>query len=104
VHLRSGRVPILAPRIRRRGGFVTSSAHGPAELVRAARAGADLVFLSPIFPTASHPKAAALGPVRWARLARAARVSVAALGGISGTSVRRLPPICYAVGGIGALS
>jgi thiamine-phosphate pyrophosphorylase len=104
VHLRSGRLPLGAARFMRRRGFVTSSAHGPAELARAARAGADLVFLSPIFPTTSHPGASALGPVRWMALARSSPVPVAALGGISGAGVRRLPRICRAIGAIGALT
>jgi len=102
VHLRGGRWPDVR-RVRR--GVVTSSAHGAAELRRAGRAGAALVFLSPAFPTASHPGAPALGPVRWAALVRRAPpVAVAALGGVTGMSVRRLPRhACRAVGAIGAL-
>ncbi len=101
VHLRGGRWPDVR-RVRR--GLVTSSAHGAAELRRAGRAGAALVFLSPAFPTASHPGAPALGPLRWAALAWRAPAPVAALGGVTGTSVRRLPRrVCRAVGAIGAL-
>ena len=101
VHLRGGRWPDA----RRPGrGVVTSSAHGAAELRRAWRAGAGLVFLSPAFPTASHPGAPALGPLRWAGQARRAPVAVAALGGVTGARVRRLPRgLCRAVGAIGAL-
>ena len=100
VHLRGGRWP--GP-VRTRG-FVTSSAHGLPDLRRARRAGAMLAFLSPIFPTASHPGAPALGPVRWTRLARAAPLPVAALGGVEPVRLRRLPPqTCRAVGAIGAL-
>ena len=101
VHLRDGRWPGVV-RIR---GFVTSSAHGLADLRRAARAGADLAFLSPVYATASHPGAPSLGPAGWSRLARAAPVAVAALGGIDGVSVRRLPAgQCLCVGAIGALA
>jgi thiamine-phosphate pyrophosphorylase len=101
VHLRDGRWPGVV-RIR---GFVTSSAHGLADLRRAARAGADLAFLSPVYATASHPGAAYLGSARWSRLARAPPVAVAALGGIDGASVRRLPAgRCHCVGAIGALA
>ncbi len=105
VHLRAGRWPAGAPLpLRRRGALLTSSAHGAAELRRAARAGADLAFLSPAFATRSHPGAAALGPSRWARLARAAALPVAALGGIDGGSIRRLPRrLCRGVGAIDAL-
>lgn len=101
VHLRAGRWP--GPL--RRSGLVTSSAHNLRELRRARRAGASLVFLSPAFPTESHPDARALGAVGWSGLARRSAVPVAALGGVDGRKVRRLPPrFCYGVGAIGALS
>jgi thiamine-phosphate pyrophosphorylase len=85
---------------------VTASAHGVAELVRARRAGATAVFLSPLFPTASHPGSPALGPLRWSAMAVAARPMVhgpalLALGGIEASVVRRLPP---RVGGVGAIT
>jgi thiamine-phosphate pyrophosphorylase len=107
VHLRAGRWPchVRPARVRRGHRLNTSSAHGPADLRRAMLAGAGLVFLSPVFATASHPGAAALGPARWVRMARSARLPVAALGGIDGVSIRRLPPtICMAIGAIGALA
>jgi thiamine-phosphate pyrophosphorylase len=101
VHLRGGRWPGHA---RTRRGLVTSSAHGPAELRRAWRAGANLAFLSPAFPTRSHPEALGLGPARWSRLVLGARLPVAALGGIDHATVRRLPVgLCRGVGAIGAL-
>ncbi len=102
VHLRAGRWPGV---LRRRHLLITSSAHGPADLLRAHRAGARLAFLSPAFPTLSHRGVVALGSVRWTHLARAARLHVAALGGIDGAGIRRLPRhICRAVGAIGALA
>jgi len=100
-HLRGGRRsgPVRPAR------FVTSSAHGMADLVRARRAGARLVFLSPAFPTASHPGAPSLGCSRWSALARRAGISVAVLGGVDGLSIRRLPPhLCAGAGAIGALA
>jgi len=102
VHLRGGRWPDHA---RTRRGWRTSSAHSMAELRRARWAGADLAFLSPAFPTASHPGAPGLGPQRWSRFARAAGVAVAPLGGTTHVNVRRLPrSLCRAVGAIGALA
>ena len=101
VHLRGGRWPGPG----RRRGLITSSAHSLPDLRRARRAGAAIAFLSPAFPTASHPGEAALGPCRWAFLAMHAGMPVAALGGIAGTSVRRLPRHwCRAAGAIGALA
>ncbi len=71
VHLRGGRWPSVVRPVMRHGRRpITSSAHGPADLRRARRAGATLAFLSPAFPTASHPDMAALGALRWSRLAR----------------------------------
>jgi thiamine-phosphate pyrophosphorylase len=102
VHLRAGRWPSA---IRRPGRLVTSSAHDHVGLRRARQAGADLIFLSPVFATASHPGAASLGVLRWVRLARSGGWRVAALGGIDGQTVRRLPGnICTALGAIGALA
>jgi thiamine-phosphate pyrophosphorylase len=102
VHLRGGHWPgPTRPR-----GFATSSAHSMADLRRAASAGAKLVFLSPAFATASHPGVAAMGPSRWAAIARrgGSGIHVGALGGIDGVTVKRLPArICDAAGAIGAL-
>jgi thiamine-phosphate pyrophosphorylase len=101
VHLRGGRWP--GPL--RVGGLVTSSAHGQADLRRAARSGARLAFLAPVFATDSHPGAPSLGVARWSGLVLSAPIAVAALGGITGASVRRLPPgLCRGVGAIGALA
>jgi thiamine-phosphate pyrophosphorylase len=102
VHLRGGRRP--GPH--RLPGIVTSSAHSVPDLWRAARAAADLVFLSPAFPTQSHPGAPGLGPLRWGAMARRVPgMRLAALGGVDGTSVRRLPRnACHAAGAIGALA
>ena len=79
----------------RRGGvrgprWLTAAAHGRAGLVRAARAGACAALLSPVFPTASHPGAPTLGPVRFAGLVRASPLPVYALGGIDARRARRL--------------
>ncbi len=100
LHLRGGRRPAGAPRWLR---GLTSSAHGVAEVRRARRQGA-LAFLSPAFATASHPGAAGLGPCRWGLAARRGGVAnaAAALGGIDGRRVRRLPG-CAAAGALGAL-
>jgi thiamine-phosphate pyrophosphorylase len=59
VHGRSGHVRTARPLIR------TAPAHDQSELVAAMRARADLIFLSPVFPTRSHPGAPALRPIRF---------------------------------------
>lgn len=88
LHCRRGRRGLIGPGS---GRLLSVSAHDRAELVRARRSGARLAFLSPIFPTASHPGAPALGPARWAALARAAGMPVAALGGIGANRLRSVP-------------
>ena len=57
--------------------------HSLKEIAQAHRARADAILLSPVFPTRSHPGAAALGPVRFWLLARHAQVPVVALGGMN---------------------
>jgi thiamine-phosphate pyrophosphorylase len=71
-------------------GLRTASAHNLRELRRAERRGADLVFLSPVFVTRSHPKALPLGHRRFARLARQTRLPVIALGGMDAERFRAL--------------
>ena len=56
--------------------------HDDAELVAAIRNGADAVLISPLFTTRSHPGASALGPARFAALARRSPLPVIALGGV----------------------
>jgi thiamine-phosphate pyrophosphorylase len=84
-------------------GFSSASAHDLRELKTAERAGAALIFLSPAFPTRSHPDARDLGPVRFGLIARQARVPVIALGGVDARKARRLPHI-YGWAGIDAFS
>jgi thiamine-phosphate pyrophosphorylase len=104
VHLRGGYWPgPIRPH-----GVTTSSAHSIQDLLRARRSGAALVFLSPAFSTASHAGAPGLGPLRWAAMARRHAPSsavLAALGGVDGGTVKRLPARLFrAVGAIGALA
>jgi thiamine-phosphate pyrophosphorylase len=75
---------------RRGAGLNTASAHNLRELKAAERAGADLVFLSPVFATRSHPEAKPLGPHRFALIAHQAKVPVIALGGMDAERARTL--------------
>lgn len=78
---------------RPRRGLRSAAAHDLAELAEAHRAGADVVFVSPIFPTRSHPGAPVLGPMRFAAIARRARCPVIALGGMTAVRFRRVRPL-----------
>jgi len=95
---------LLARRARRHGAaplLLTAAAHGREGLARARRLRADVVILSPVFPTASHPGAPALGLWRWAALARRAGRPVVALGGIVASNAGRLPRGIAGLAGIG---
>jgi len=52
--------------------------------------GADFTFLSPLFPTASHPGAAALGISEFKKLIEKTNLPVIALGGINADNCRQL--------------
>lgn len=83
-HGRRGRAP---------GMLMSVPVHDMRELNQAMRLGADLIFLSPLFATRSHPGARPLGPARFAAIARRAPMPVLALGGVGrrhGALIRRL--------------
>lgn len=77
-------------RHRKPGWLLTAAVHSQAALLRAERAGADAVLLSPLFPTASHPQARPLGIARFAALAHRARIPVYGLGGLNATTAPRI--------------
>jgi len=100
-HLRAGRWP--GP-IRTRG-LITSSAHNLAELRRAERNGAKIIFLSPAFQTPSHPNQPGLGAARWLNIAqRAQSAEVYSLGGLNGTNIRILSRCCAGAAAINGLT
>lgn len=75
---------------RRGRGLRSASAHNLRELKAAQRRGADLIFLSPVFATRSHPGAKPLGRHRFALIAHQAKVPVIALGGMNAENSRTL--------------
>lgn len=91
VHLpsRSRKRPRQAPA----RGLVTAAVHNVREAARARALGAQLLFVSPVFTTASHTGAPGLGPLRFALLARAAKRPAIALGGMNPKRLRRLKPL-----------
>lgn len=87
-----GLLPFL--RARRAGApwaVLSLAVHGRPALARARRLGGDLGLVSPAFPTASHPGAPALGPLRWAALASRLGRPAVALGGVGPGTAGRLP-------------
>jgi thiamine-phosphate pyrophosphorylase len=89
----AGVVPfLLARRAGAPGALLSLAVHGgAASAARARRLRPDLVFVSPLFATRSHPGAAALGPLRWRAVARRLGVPAIALGGVSAATVARVP-------------
>ncbi len=63
-------------------GLRSAPAHDLAEIRTAERAGANLLFVSPVFATPSHPGAVPLGIAGFTHLARATRLPMVALGGM----------------------
>jgi thiamine-phosphate pyrophosphorylase len=80
-------LPFLA---NRRGRLLSLAVHGRRGVARARALRADVALVSPAFPTASHPGAPALGPLRWAALARTLPCPAVALGGMDARQARRL--------------
>lgn len=91
-----------APRALARGSAILRlvTAHNLREIGCAARA--DAILLSPVFATASHPRAPALGLLRFRALAAHTRVAVVALGGMSYHRARQLR--CHGWAAIDGLS
>jgi len=71
-------------------GLRSAPVHNHMEIRAAERAGAALLFLSPVYPTRSHPGAPALGLARFAWLARRTPLPVIALGGMNAGRGKRL--------------
>ncbi|OYW85444.1 MAG: hypothetical protein B7Z20_09100 [Sphingobium sp. 32-64-5] len=73
-----------------RKSLLSVAVHDRRDLVVAHRIGADLIFLSPVFATRSHPGARFLGPLMFGTLARSSRIPIIALGGMTAQRYRRL--------------
>lgn len=72
-------------------GLLRSAAvHDFSDLRAAETVAADLVFVSPVFPTRSHPGALTLGPEGFARIAARTRIPAIALGGMDDARARSL--------------
>lgn len=75
---------------RRVHGWYSRAAHSAVEVDAGVRARADLLLVSPVFATRSHPGATALGAVRLGLMVRGVAVPVIALGGMDARGARRL--------------
>lgn len=89
-------LPGAAGRHGRERGATSWPAHDRGEALAGKRAGAALLFVSPVYPTASHPGAPALGPRRARRIAAGLGLPVVALGGMTARRYRRLRGLGFA--------
>jgi len=69
--------------------IVSVAAHGE-KTIRNMSGIADVIFLSAVFATESHPEAKPLGPLATARLARISTTPLYALGGVNAVTAKRL--------------
>jgi thiamine-phosphate pyrophosphorylase len=74
-------------------GLRTWPAHSRREAMAGACAGADLLFVSPVFPTRSHPGGRSLGRARLGLMIRGLPVPVIALGGMNAQRAASLQPL-----------
>jgi thiamine-phosphate pyrophosphorylase len=71
-------------------GLRSAAVHDVREHGVAIRARADLIFVSPVFPTQSHPESRPLGRIRLALVAGKHRSRTIALGGMNTTRAKSL--------------
>lgn len=82
---------------------LSASCHTFAEMQTAALIGVQIIFLSPVFATQSHPGAQALGPRAFKAFAAKSSLPVLALGGVDEHNAPALAGPCVAgIGAIGA--
>lgn len=74
-------------------GMLTAPIHSRREVAAAVRTGAQLLFVSPVYGTRSHPGARALGRVGLGLMIRGIGVPVVALGGMDERRWRSLYPL-----------
>jgi thiamine-phosphate pyrophosphorylase len=81
----------------RHKGAISAPVHGVRELGEAKRLRIGLLFVSPVYPTRSHPGARPLGPMQFRQLALLAKpAKVIALGGMTRNRARALNArICH---------
>jgi thiamine-phosphate diphosphorylase len=83
LHLDSARLMAREQRTLPTSKLLCAACHSREQLLHAARIGADLVTLSPVLPTTSHPGAPVLGWQHFAELVSLVHMPVYALGGMT---------------------
>lgn len=76
--------------LKARGLLVTAAAHSLPAIIRARRAGADAVLVSPVFASNSPSAGRPMGPLRFSAMIRAGGLPAYALGGVTTKNAPRL--------------
>lgn len=84
-------------------GVTSMSVHSEAQGIRARRGKADIVFVSPLHQTQSHPGSRPLGALRAHILARRTKRPAFALGGVNTQNIRTIAPYFVGFAAISAL-
>jgi 8-oxo-dGTP diphosphatase len=104
VHLNGRRLQACTARPLPRDRLLSAACHDATALALAQRVGVDVVLLSPVLPTATHPGVATLGWHGLAALAAAATLPVYALGGLGPADLgHALEAGCVGIAGIGQM-
>lgn len=92
-------------RVRRPNWMLFCAAHSLHACTRAARIGADAVFLAPVFATMSHSGLGCIGPLRLRSITNLLDMPIYALGGVDSHTAKRLAGAHLAgLAAIGALA
>lgn len=103
LHLPEARAGEIAHwRARLPHSLITASAHSLGAVARVREA--DAIFLSPVFPTRSHPGRASLTPMRANAIAQMSPVPAYALGGVTADNAGLLGCPFVGIAAIGALA
>ena len=70
--------------------ILTTACHSRSSLVRIERCGVDATFVSPVFPTKSHPGSKTLGVDRFRKIVCDVKIPIYALGGINDETIHFL--------------
>ena len=70
--------------------LISMSAHGARDIRKSINIKADIIFISPIFDTTSHPESKNIGVIKLGLMAKLFKKPIVALGGINNNNISRL--------------
>jgi thiamine monophosphate synthase len=91
---RNDGVESFKPNTKTKNLIITYSCHHPSSINKAKKLGANLIFYSPVFPTASHPNQKPIGTLQLRSIALKNSIPIYALGGINNENIKLLLNCC----------